>query len=172
MVPPTVNQHKIILTNYTFSPPQSMTFYGILPDDITESHSATFDEMQIQSRSGSLFAYSGGPSRTIDLSIDVHEDYLAEYNGGSADIREYAAQFKALTYPEYMESYVIPPSLLLRVGSFILFKGICTSASVVWHKPMRNDRYIYATFTLSLQEANKNAFAASEIMAMDDLRRV
>ena len=169
---PTINQHKVILTNLTFSPPVSMTFYGILPDDITEDHVANFDSMDIRSRSGQLWSYSGGSSRILSLTIDVHEDYIAEYQGGSADIREYAAQFKALTYPEYMESQVIPPSLLLRVGSFIKFKGICQSSSVTWHKPIRNDRYIYATFSLQLAEANANAFAASEIYAMDDLRRV
>lgn len=169
---PTVNQHKIILTNLTFSPPMSMTFYGILPDEISESHTANFANMDIMSRSGQLWSYSGGDSRTIDLSIEVHEDYLASYNGGKADIREYAAQFKALTYPEYTEAGVIPPSILLRVGSFIKFKGICRSSTVVWRKPMRNNRYIVAAFQLSLAEANSNAFAASEILLMDDLRRV
>lgn len=168
---PTVNQHKIILTNTTFDPPQSITFYGILPDDIQEQHSANFTPMEIQSRSGPLFAYSSGSARAISLDFDVHEDYLAEYNGGSADIREYAANFKALTYPEYMGTKVIPPSVLLRVGTFILFKGICTNASVTWQKPIRNGRYILAKFSISLEEANVNCFAASEIFAMDDIRR-
>ena len=168
----TINQHKIILTNLTFDPPQSVTFYGILPDDIQEQHSANFTPMEIQSRSGPLFAYSSGTARSISLDFDVHEDYLAEYNGGTADIREYAATFKALTYPEYMGTKVVPPSVLLRVGTFIRFKGICTNASVNWQKPIRNGRYLVAKFSLTLEEANDNAFAASEILAMDDLRRV
>jgi hypothetical protein len=149
-----------------------MTFYGILPDEISESHNANFAAMDIMSRSGQLWSYSGGDSRTISLNFDVHEDYLAAFNGGKADIREFAAKFKALTYPEYTESGVIPPSLLLRVGSFIKFKGICRSATVTWRKPMRNNRYIVANFSLDMAEANKLAFAASEIVAMDDLRRV
>ena len=169
---PTVNQHKIILSNTTFSPPQSMTFYGILPDDITESHGANFEPMSIMSRSGQLLAYSGGSNRELTLNITVHEDYLAEYMGGTADIREYAAQFKTLTYPEYTEGGVIPPSILLRVGTFIQFKGVCSNAQVTWKKPIRNGRYIVADFSLSLQETNSNSFAASEIFAMDDLRRV
>jgi len=172
MVPYTVNQHKVILTNMTFSPPQSMTFYGILPDEIQESHDANFTPMEIMSRSGQLFAYSGGSSRTTSINIEVHEDYLADYNGGYADIREFAAQFKALTYPEYMGPRVIPPMILLRVGDFIQFKGVCTNAQVTWKKPMRNGRYILADFSISLTETNVNSFAASEILAMDDLRRV
>ena len=168
----TVNQHKIILTNLTFSPPKSMTFYGMLPDEISESHSANFASMDIQSRSGQLWSYSGGSSRTLSLNITVHEDYLSEYLGGNADIRDYAALFKALTYPEYKGTKVEPPSLLLRVGSFIRFKGVCTEAQVNWRKPIRNDRYIVADFNISLTEANANAFAASEIIIKDDLRRV
>lgn len=169
---PTVNQHKVILTNLTFDPPLSMSFFGILPDDIRESHSANFEQMTIMSRSGQLQSYSGGNNRTTDISITVHEDYLAEYMGGKADIREFAAQFKALTYPEYMDSKVIPPRILLRVGKFFQFHGVCTESSVTWKKPMRNDRYICADFSISLMETNSNAFAASEILAMDDLRRV
>jgi len=169
---PTVNQHKVILTNLTFDPPQSITFYGLLPDEIAETHTANFQNMDIQSRSGQLWSYSGGNSRELSISITVHEDYLAEYMGGKADIRDYAATFKALTYPEYEGTKVKPPSILLRVGSFIKFKGICTSATVTWKKPIRNDRYIVADFNINLVEANSNAFAASEIYVKDDLRRV
>lgn len=168
----TVNQHKVILSNTTFDPPQSMTFYGVLPDDIAETHTANFEPMNIVSRSGQILAYSGGSNRELSINITVHEDYLAEYMGGKADIREYAAQFKALTYPEYTDVAVIPPSILLRVGTFIQFKGVCTSATVTWKKPIRNGRYIIADFSLSLQETNSNSFAASEILVMDDLRRV
>ena len=168
----TVNAHKVILTNLTFDPPESISFYGVLPDSIQEAHQANFQPMDIQSRSGPLFAYSGGSARNITIDIDVHEDYLAEYNGGKADIREYAALFKALTYPEYKGTKVEPPSVLLRVGSFIRIKGICSSSSVTWEKPMRNGRYIVAKFSVTIEEANQLAFAASEILAMDDLRRV
>ena len=149
-----------------------MTFYGMLPDSIQESHGANFEPMTIVSRSGQILSYSGGSNRELSLTIEVHEDYLASYNGGKADIREYAALFKTLTYPEYLDSKVVPPSLLLRVGSFIKFKGVCTNASVNWMRPMRNNRYIRAEFNISLTEANSVAFAASEIFTMDDLRRV
>lgn len=169
---PTVNLHKIILSNMTFDPPQSITFYGILPDTIMEQHGASFNSMDIQSRSGPLYSYSGGSARTITIEFEVHEDYLAEFNGGYADIREYAANFKALTYPEYVKTKVEPPSVLLRVGTFIRLKGVCESSSVTWRKPIRNGRYIVADFSITLNEANANAFAASEILLMDDLRRV
>ena len=168
---PSVNQHKIILTNLTLGG-QSITLYGILPDEFSESHTAAFTPMDIRSRSGPVFAYSNGGARELSFTFDVHEDYLAAYNGGKADIREYAAAFKSLTYPEYMGTHVVPPEMLLRVGTFIRFKGFCTSASVTWKRPMRNGRYILATFTLSMQEANRNSFAASEINIGDDLRRV
>lgn len=171
-IPYTVNQHKVILTNVTFDPPQSIEFYGLLPDTIEESHSANFNPFQIMSRSGEIQAYAGGSGRTIELDIEVHEDYLAGYNGGKADIRDYAAQFKALTYPEYEGTRVRPPEVLLRVGSFINFHGICTSASVTWKKPIRNDRFIVAEFHLSLTETNRLAFAMSEILYKEDLRRV
>ena len=166
------NLHKVTITNYTLPGHPVFSFYGVIPDSLTESHGADFATMDIMSRSGQLFSYSGGTSRTIDITISTHEDYIAAFTGGKADIRDYVAKFKALTYPEYSGTVVRPPELLLRVGNCIKFHGICESASVTWQKPFRNDHYIVADLNLSLKEANRLAFSASEIFYGDDLRRI
>ena len=172
MLPPTSSDYFVTITNMTFSPPQSMTLYGVTPEDISENHSAQFEPMNIMSRSGELFSYTGGDARTVSINFDIHEDYLIEYEGKGADIREYIAQIKTLTYPEYAGTNVIPPKIRLRVGKFILFQGVCRSTTVTWKKPVRNGRYIYANCMLEFVESNKYSFAASEIFSMGDLRRV
>lgn len=166
------NVHKMILTNLTFPSPQSISFYGMLPDDINESHSTNFEPLDIKSRSSQLFSYAGSNSRGVSFGIDVNEDYLAEFNGGRADIREYMAAIKAITYPIYQGTMVIPPSVLLRCGEFLKIRGFCNSCEISWHKPIRDGHYVNATVNISITETLSKSFAANEIFTMEDLRSV
>ena len=172
MLPPTAHDYLISITNLVASPPWTIPLYGIAPDDIAESHSAQFEDMNIMSRSGVLMSYTGGNARSITLTFTVHEDYIIEYEGQGADIRQYVAQIKALTYPEYAGTSVIPPKVRLRAGKFILLQGVCSSVTVTWRKPIRKGRYIVADCSIEIMETNSESFAASEIITMGDLRRV
>ena len=162
----------MILTNLTFPAPQSVSFYGILPDEFTETHSTNFESIDIKSRSNPLASFAGSSARTSDISFDIHEDYLAEFNGGTADIREFIAAIKSITYPEYQGTIVVPPRILLRVGSFFKIKGYCNSCSITWKKPIRDGRFILASVSISITEALSQSFAASEVFTQEDLRRV
>ena len=172
MVPPIENDYLVTLINMTLSPPASIYLYGISPEDIAESHSAQFEDMNIMSRSGILMSYTGGDARSISLNFDIHEDYIAEYEGKNADIRDYVAAIKTLTYPRYVGPTVLPPRVRLKVGKFILLQGVCRSTTVTWKKPVRNGRYIYANCQIEIMETNSMSFDAIEIAAKGDLRRV
>lgn len=165
-----VNLHKMVLTNLTFPAPQSLSFCGVLPDEFTESHSTNFEPFDIKSRSNPVASYAGSAARTVSITVGVHEDYLSQF--GISDIRDFVAAVKSITYPEYMGTKVVPPRVLLRIGNFFKMKGYCTDCSITWKKPIRNERYIYADITFSITEAINQAFAASEIFAKEDLRRV
>lgn len=150
---------------------QHLSFYGVLPDEFTESHTANFEPFDIKSRSNPLASYGSGSARNVSISVDIHEDYLAEFNGGSADIREYIAAIKSITYPEYQGTLVVPPKVLLRVGTFLKIQGYCTSCSITWKKPIRDGRFIFATVQFDISEALEQAYSASEVFSMEDLRR-
>lgn len=166
------NVHTIILTNLTFPAPQSISFYGIMPEEFTETHSTIFEQIDIKSRSNPLASYAGSTSRTVDISVDIHEDYLAEFNGGRADIRDFVAAVRSITYPQYQGTIVIPPRVLIRIGNFFKLKGYCNSCSVTWKKPIRNGRFISATLSFSLSEALEQSYTAAEVFTKEDLRRV
>lgn len=166
------NVHKMILTNLTFGAPQSISFYGILPDEFSETHQTTFETIEIKSRSNPLASYAGSTARTVDISVKIHEDYLAEFNGGTADIRDYVAAIKSITYPEYQGTVVVPPTVLLRIGDFFKIKGYCTSCTITWEKPIRDNHYIVATANFSIAEALSQSYTASEVFTKEDLRRM
>lgn len=166
------NVHKMTLTNLTFGAPQSISFYGILPDEFTESHSTNFEQIDIKGRSNPLWAYAGSSARETSITVTLHEDYLAEFMGGSADIREFVAAIRSITYPEYQGTMTVPPTILLRIGSFFKMKGICQSCQVTWKKPIRDNRYIVADISISIAEALEDSYTASEVFSMSDLVRM
>ena len=165
-----VNVHKMMLTNLTLG--HTLSFYGVLPDTITESHQANFQLVDIKSRSNPLASYDNGSARTVTINVDICEDYISQFNGGYADIREFVAKIKALTYPEYYGLIVKAPSVLLRVGTFFRMRGYCTNVEVIWHRPIRDERYLWVTLSFTISEALHKAWKASEIFNQEDMRRV
>lgn len=165
------NVHKMILTNMSLDTPVSISFYGMLPEEFTETHSANFEEIDIKSRSSTLASYAGGSARTTEISVNLNEDYLAEFNGGGENYRldDYVATIKSLTYPMYKGVLVLPPRLRLRIGDFFKIQGFCTSCSVTWRLPIRDGRYINAGVSLSITEARSMALSADQVIQKEDL---
>jgi len=163
----------VTIVNTTFNPPRAINFYGLAPDDITESHSANFEPIDIMGRSSPIAVYSGGGGRTVDISLDIHEDYLKEYSNqmGKADIREFVAEVKALTYPRYQGGVVIPPRVFIKIGEFFRMKAYCGSVSVSWKKPIRDGKYIVAGLSMNFTEILSVSFSADEVSSGKDLER-
>lgn len=166
-----VNVHNMILTNLTFPAPQSLSFYGMLPEEFTESHATNFEQIEIKGRSSPLASYGGSSARSTEISVLIHEDYLAEFNGGKADITEYIAQIKALTYPLYKGTLTIPPKVLLRVGDFFSIRGYCANCSITWKLPIRDRHYIQAQASFAISESLPVSYTAEDIFSGADIRR-
>jgi hypothetical protein len=163
----------VTIVNTSFNPPRAINFYGLAPDDLTESHSANFEPVEIMGRSSPLASYSGGGGRTVDISLDVHEDYLKAYSNQKnvANIVEFVGQVKALTYPRYQDNIVIPPRVFIKIGEFFRMKAYCNSVSVSWKKPIREGRYIMAGLNMNFTEILSVSFSADEVATGKDLER-
>lgn len=166
------NVNKMRLTNLTTGAPLSINFYGVLPESVQESHATNFEPLSIKSRSNPLVSYSGSGTRSTSISVLLHEDYIAEFEGGAADIRRTVAKIKSLTYPQYENLRVLPPRVLLRIGDFFKIYGYCSDCQVTWKLPIRNDRYIVAEVSFTIQEALKQSFTMAEVWNMSDMARI
>ncbi|WJZ23501.1 contractile injection system tube protein [Listeria phage LIS04] len=165
-----MNTNLIVLTNLAFSPPETIKFHGIVPEEISESHSTNMEQVAIQSRSSALAAYGGSNSRTTSIQFDIHEDYLIEYMG-IKDITEYVAKIKALTYPRFENGAVIPPRCYLKVGSVLKLTGYPESVDITWRKPIRDGRLIWASISINFTEYVSLSYSADEIASGSDLGR-
>lgn len=134
----------------------------VLPEEISDDYSANFENLPVMGRSSPYVGYSGGGPRTVSFSLTLHADYC---NG---DLLGTIRKLKSMAYPEY-EDYVDPPEILFRLGDFILIRGYCDSVSVNWQSPYGKDQngntiYYLADVSISLGEAVKIAFSASDII--------
>jgi hypothetical protein len=170
---PKANLDMVMIANLTFDPIRTVSFHGMTPDEISESHSTEFEPITIKSRSSPLASYAGSGARTVDLSFDIHEDYLKIYEpkGQYAHIHNFVGRIKALTYPRYSKGIVIPPKCYVMVGEFFRMKAYCNSCNVTWRKPIRHGKYIAANISLSLTEIVYVSFTADEVFDGTDIKR-
>jgi hypothetical protein len=179
----------IMICSHVFPEPRILRFMGIVPDDISESHSTEFEAVAIKSRSSPHAAYGGSTAREISFSFQIHEDYLntalsddgaiahqkreMQENRrirGDGNLSAFVAEIKHLTYPKYEGYFVYPPKISLKIGDDIMLKGYTTSVSVSWKPPIRNGRYIVAEISLSFVEVLEVSFSAEEIFDRTDIQ--
>ncbi len=144
---------------------------GLFPNDLSENQTANFEGVSIKGRSSEFAIYSGGTSRTVNLSFELHEDYLGGYLG-IYDIRQMVSLLKATAFPIYESSgAIIPPRIYLRVADTIIInKGYSSGCNVTWKKPIRDGRYIMADVTMDITEISKRGLDTYDVANMAQYR--
>lgn len=130
--------------------------FELIPEEITDNYSATFDQQDIRGRSNPIQGYNSSGPRTISYTIQLHDDYC------KTGILDTVNKLRALTYPEY-GGVIIPPKCYVRFGNMIGTKAITTSVGVTWKKPYRDGIFINADVTLEFTEVLENPKSASQI---------
>ena len=122
--------------------------FKLIPDDLSESLSASFEPQSIRGRSAPFLSYENTGSRTVSFSVTLHEEYC---DGGILDT---VNKLKALVYPTYVGSIVAAPKCYVRFGNMIGMKAIIESVGVSWEKPI-------------LRDANGKSFFAKAEVSLD-----
>lgn len=130
--------------------------FSILPEDISESNQAQFDEQSIRGRSSPLRGYNTSGPRNVSYSLELHDDYC---EGG---ILATVNKLKALSFPTY-DGIVIPPKCYIRIGNMIGMTAVTSSVSVSWKPPFRNGVYLCASVSLDFSEVVTVPYGARDI---------
>lgn len=96
-----------------------------IPTDLSETHSASFNQQQPMGRSAPYFTFENNEARTISFSIKLHKDLCP-------DMVNVVNKLKALVYPNYNGSLVQPPYCYVRFGGMVNMMAVCNSVSVNW----------------------------------------
>lgn len=162
----------------------------LTPTEVTRSHTANIDEVQIDGRSVSLAYYKGGGAPSVSFQVELYEDFLpfklTKYdpekskkneksnkdkssNEGESTILEMSNALRALTYPEYVDGVPTPPECVVQIGDGVKFVGRCNSVNETHEgktgntNDLKKKTYKHISFNLTftvIREVGSSAYSA------------
>lgn len=127
-----------------------------VPEEFSYSHGSNWDEQSTKGRSVPHINYSGGGSRTVDVSVTLCADYCE-----NRDIELILNRLEALTYPIYKDK-ILSPRCVFRCASFSV-TGVINSVDITRKLPIINGSYSQADVSISFIEIFDSAPQANSI---------
>ena len=152
----------------------------VIPEQVSKSLSANWESLNIPGRAASYYSYTGTSNRTVNFSIQLHNDLLENYTWVENGVKFKSNESSGLTmnkiisflesccYPIYESEKIIPPVVLLKIGDEIKMRGIINNVSETSQLPFRDvivagrtfKKYLMKTISISFTEVparNPNA---------------
>lgn len=114
----------------------------IMPLTLEDTYEASFTEQSIIGRSTPLLVYTGGSSKKLTFSLDIHEDMLPD-----GDLPAFVDKVRALSYPVY-DGGIKPPRVYCKIANQYSFWGTC-NVSVTYKVPVRRGHFIMAALSFT-----------------------
>lgn len=132
------------------------TKFEISPETVSDAVVANFEDQATKSRTSPFKAYANSGPREISFTIELFDDYC------ELGILKTVRRFQALTVPTKSGGYVHEPRCKVKIGKFIDIIGVCTSVSVEWAKPYKDEVYSKADVSFSFNEVEEVSKFADE----------
>ena len=132
------------------------------PSSISDGISASFNQESIPGGSAPVITYSSTGARTVSIDFFVPIDYLPP-NTDFNNTEEYLNALRALCYPEYSGTTVIPPNCILHLTNITL-DGVCTQCNINYKTDkFGSDGALGADVSLSFTEVLNRALSSKEV---------
>lgn len=137
------------------------------PNEISDDVSVTYNTVTPRGRSVGYVGYEKTENRKVSFSVRVFGEFLrdSKYDGEANRLPEFVDKVKALEYPNYPpgDNPVDSPRCYVSMYKGIIFTGVCTSVSVTWGGPIKEDAYAYADISFSFMQVSDAALQAVEV---------
>lgn len=148
--------------------------FQTMPDKITDSKSAVFNDAQIIGRSSPLKTYQFSSARRISLNLEFFASLEANdvsdpsMLGGVTKVKETVNLLRALVNPNYGNKLIARPrKCILRVGDNIGMIGFCLTVNVT----LRGDypwelnpaMAHYASVAMTFEETGEDVYSFDDI---------
>lgn len=142
--------------------------FQTMPDKITDSKSAVFNDAQIIGRSSPLKTYQFSSARKISLNLEFFASIEAKDEKSAEEVRTTVNLLRALVNPNYGSKLIARPRrCILRVGENIGMTGYCLSVNVT----LRGDypwelnpaKAHYASVALVFEETGEDVYSFDDI---------
>jgi hypothetical protein len=131
---PAFSSFIIVLSRGAGFPVKDVIPFQFMPDSITDSKSAVYNEIPIIARSVPVKSYSHSSSRIISFTLEF---FAAPEQGlrilDPLLLKTRIDALKALVYPDY-GAFITkpPPRCLVHIGAQVAFLGTCKSVNVTY----------------------------------------
>lgn len=104
--------------------------FQFIPETISDSKSASFNDYDILGRSIPLKGYRGSPSRTLQFTVRMWTDPTADGAPLSVgQIKQRTDFLRSLVYADYSGGIKPPHKCLITIGLNFQMIGVCTQAA-------------------------------------------
>lgn len=136
------------------------------PDEISDSTNVNWAETGIIGRSTPIYSYNSTSARNISFSFDLHREMPKNIgkNEDMYNIENILEVLRKCAYPNYENSGLKPPIVFFRFGKFAT-KGIVTSVSFTWKKPIVDRQYQLCSVSISMYETPNSIFSANSLVS-------
>lgn len=146
----------------------------LIPESLSESKSAAYDQQTIRGRSVPVYGYSHSETRTVDLSMvlpaieggGVSANTSPNLSSG-AEIVDTVKKLKSAVYPRYQGLIYPPTRVSLTVGMFLhVPTAVITSISITWGDSYDESGYpLSAEVSLTFEEVEDIPSSEEEVRA-------
>lgn len=155
---------------------RSKLIFEYIPTEISDSKSASYDDVAIVGRSEPFVGYSSSESRTITFDIEFivskfQNDATSSAETAYDQLMEKVRWCRSLAYPDYhTQSFVTPPHpCLLKVGKLLSVRVIVESVEVTYKGPWNEDLLPYSvSVSMPFRVVNTTPFGLGDVRAGRD----
>ena len=155
-----------LITNYLYMyHTNQFVILPTYPDTISDSLNVAFNSETPMLRTSPIFAYSRSGPRSVQITISLQRDLMAQINLGKSTLKmeigdDYVdtiiKQLQAIALPRYAstEKMVDPPLVAVRFGNEIFCKGVVSGdVTVNYDLPiLPNKKYAQVELDFTLNE--------------------
>lgn len=134
----------------------NVSFSICSPEDINESHGISFEDTMVKFRSSPFKAYNNSGPHSLSFTVNLVDDYC---DGGILSV---VNNLRAMAYP-YYNNIILEPKIHLVIGDFINVIAVPTAIDITWKKPYRDNIYIFADVSFSLEQVENTGHFTSQV---------
>lgn len=142
--------------------------FQTMPDKITDSKSAVFNDAQIIGRSSPLKTYQFSSARRISLNLEFFASLEANDVNDPTKVKDTVNLLRALVNPNYGNKLIARPRrCILRVGDNIGMTGYCLTVNVTLRGdyPWELNPALahYASVAMTFEETGEDVYSFDDI---------
>jgi len=139
--------------------------FQFMPEDVSDSKSANYNETEIMARSMPLMGWSSSGARQLSFTLQF-------YKTASYEPLDTCNELRALCYGNYNGQVAPPPVCIVQIGR-VRMKGVMTQCDITYKHPWwtaaGEEKPMYSEVSVTFAEVHETPWSYKDVIAGDDM---